>query len=51
MEKILTIIWSLSFWGYIAVKVAGTSLVAWSWWWLLMPVMPILGLAVQRLGL
>lgn len=39
------------FWGFIAVKLCGTSFAAWSWWWVLCPIMPWMGLAVVRLGL
>lgn len=36
---------------FIAVKLGGTALAAWSWWWLLMPLVPVLSLAVKALGL
>lgn len=36
---------------FIAIKLAGTSLAAWSWWWLLLPIVPLLALVVQHLGL
>jgi hypothetical protein len=49
--KVLETIGGLSFWGFIAIKLAGTSLAAWSWWWLLMPVVPIMGMIVPKLGL
>ena len=39
------------FWGFVAVKVWGVSFAAWSWWWLLLPIVPWLGLAVQRFHL
>lgn len=42
---------SLLFWSFIAVKAFGTSFAAWSWWWLLFPLMPWLWLLVERLGL
>ncbi len=51
MIKVLEILGGLCFWGFIAVKLAGTSLAAWSWWWLLMPIVPIFGLIVERVGL
>lgn len=37
--------------AFIAIKVVGTSLAAWSWWWLLLPIVPLLGILVQRWGL
>lgn len=36
---------------FIAVKVGGTALAAWSWWWLLMPLVPVLSLLVKAWGL
>jgi fatty acid desaturase len=36
---------------FIAIKLAGTSLAAWSWWWLLLPIVPVLALLVQKVGL
>lgn len=49
--SILQVLGVLCFWGFIAVKLAGTSLATWSWWWMLMPIVPIFGLLVARLGL
>jgi hypothetical protein len=42
---------SLLFWGFIVVKAWGTSFAAWLWWWLFIPIVPWIGLAVQRMGL
>lgn len=36
---------------FIAIKLAGTSLAAWSWWWIFLPIIPILALVVQKMGL
>jgi len=36
---------------FVATKVGGVSLAAWSWWWLLMPIVPCLGIVVQKAGL
>lgn len=51
----MTIFWNacltLAFASFIAIKLAGTSFAAWSWWWLLMPLVPMLSLAVVRMGL
>ena len=47
--------WTLSvnmlLWGFIAVKLVGVSFAAWSWWWVLLPIVPWLALLVQHLGL
>ena len=51
MDKLVTAFWCLVFWSFIAIKVAGTSLAAWSWWWMLLPVIPIFGLFVKHFGL
>lgn len=42
-----------SFWTlmFIIIKVGGTALAAWSWWWLLMPIVPDLVVVLQKLGL
>lgn len=36
--------------AFVAIKLAGTVLAAWSWWWLLMPEVPLLADALGRLG-
>ncbi len=41
-------LWLLMF---IVIKVGGTALVQWSWWWLLLPIVPDLVLILRRLGL
>lgn len=46
-----TLIGGLAFWGYLLVKAYGVAFAAWSWWWLLLPVVPWLGLGLSRLGL
>ena len=51
MNLVTTLLWMLTFWGFVAVKIAGTSLAAWSWWWILLPIVPMLSLLVVRLGL
>ncbi len=37
--------------AFIVLKLGGTSLAAWSWWWLLLPIVPVLVVLCQRLGL
>jgi hypothetical protein len=40
------------FWiAFVVIKIAGHTLAAWSWWWMFLPFVPVLGLAVQKLGL
>ncbi len=51
MKRFAELITSLIFGGFIAIKIAGVSLAAWSWWWLLFPAVPLLGILVQRYGL
>ena len=50
-DQLLQFLWVLSLLVFIAVKVAGTSLAAWSWWWLLLPPVPLIGALVVHLGL
>lgn len=35
---------------FIAVKAGGTSLAAWSWWWLLMPIVPDIAFVLTKMG-
>lgn len=51
MKHVILIVQSVCFWGFIAIKVGGTSLAAWSWWWLLMTPVPVLSLLVTKWGL
>ncbi len=51
MDRIVGLIWTLCFWLFLAVKVAGTSFVAWSWWWVFFPPVPVFSLLVQYWGL
>lgn len=51
-EKKTTVSFAGLFWClFIAIKIAGHSLAAWSWWWIFLPIVPLLGLLVQRFGL
>ncbi len=40
-------LWLLMF---VVIKVGGTALVEWSWWWILAPVIPDLVLIFKRVG-
>lgn len=51
MKYVVTTFWSLSFWFFVTVKVVGTSLAGWSWWWLLLSIVPDLSLVVKHFGL
>ena len=35
---------------FVLIKVAGTTLANWSWWWLLFPVVPDLAFIFTKLG-
>ncbi len=39
------------FWLFIGIKLFGTSLATWSWWWILLPLIPLLSLLILKLGL
>jgi hypothetical protein len=39
------------FWGFIVIKVSGHIFAAWSWWWVLLPIVPWIGEAVRHFGL
>lgn len=51
MKSLVSLWWGLLFWSYIVTKVWGTSFVLWSWWWLLMPLIPWLWLTIRHFGL
>lgn len=40
-------LWFLMF---LVIKVGGTSLAAWSWWWLLLPIVPDVVFVLHKLG-
>jgi hypothetical protein len=37
----------LIFATFVAGKVAGTYIAMWSWWWLLMPVVPVIAAVIK----
>ncbi len=49
-DGLMRLFWVLSVFSFIAVKVGGTVLAAWSWWWLLLAQVPVLVLLFSRLG-
>lgn len=51
LKTVAGLVQFVSFWGFITIKVAGVSLAAWSWWWVLLPIVPFAGLLVQHWGL
>jgi hypothetical protein len=44
-------LWWLAAFAFIGIKLAGTALVAWSWWWVLLPFVPLFGLYAQHFRL
>lgn len=42
---------SLVFWGFVGIKVMGHLFAAWSWWWIFCPIIPWVGVAVDKLNL
>jgi len=43
--------WPLTFWFFVVVKWLGTLFAAWSWWWVLLPIVPVIGVLVSHFGL
>lgn len=41
-------LWLVSF---LVMKLGGTLLAAWSWWWILFPIVPVLAAILGVLGL
>lgn len=51
MSKLIALLQGIVFWTFFAIKAWGVTFAAWSWWWLLLPIMPFIGEAVRRFGL
>jgi hypothetical protein len=51
VQSVIGLVWFFSFWSFVAIKVAGTSFAAWSWFWILLSIVPIFSLAVKHFGL
>lgn len=51
MKYIGVLVWWLMFWGFVTVKMVGHVFAAWSWWWVLLTIVPWLSLLVQKWGL
>jgi hypothetical protein len=45
------IVWPIVFWGFIAIKAFGHTFAAWSWWWVLLPIVPVLAEIARYYGL
>ncbi len=50
-QSVIRLIWFLAFWGYLGVKIGGVTFATWSYWWLLLPVVPWFALAAKHWGL
>lgn len=44
-------LFAVIFWCFIVLKIWGTAVAAWSWWWVLLPLVPMVWLGLQRSGL
>lgn len=42
---------ALLFWGFLGVKAFGHAFALWSWWWVLLPIVPWLFVIVGLVGL
>ncbi len=51
MKHLISFIGSCMFFGFIAVKIAGTAFASWSWWWVLLTIVPWLALVARHSGL
>lgn len=49
-NTVVTIALPIFFWGFIGVKLWGVAFAAWSWWWVLLPIIPWIWFIVTRLG-
>lgn len=37
--------------AFLVLKLGGTLLANWSWWWLLLPIVPVLVVLFHRMGM
>lgn len=37
--------------AFLVLKLGGTKLAFWSWWWILLPIVPVVVVICQRFGL
>lgn len=42
--------YGLLFWIFVIIKIGGTSLAAWSWFWILLPIVPVITLFLNKMG-
>jgi hypothetical protein len=47
MKHLISFVCTLAFSAFIAGKLVGGYIATWSWWWLLMPLVPWLGTAIH----
>ncbi len=50
-QNVAALLWFVSFWSFVAIKVAGHTFANWSWFWILLSPVPVLSLAVKYFGL
>jgi len=51
MKSLINLLGGILFWGFIVTKWLGTTFAAWSWWWVLLPIVPWMALLVQHFRL
>jgi len=51
MKHLVALVFTLMFWGFITVKFFGSAFAAWSWWWVLLTIVPWLALVTRHFGL
>lgn len=44
------ITWTIPFWMFIVIKVGGTAFASWSWWWVLLPIVPCITFILNATG-
>lgn len=47
IEFTMTLVW----WSFLIIKIWGTAFAAWSWWWVLLPIVPWLWRLLNAGGL
>lgn len=47
----LRLVWPTTFWVFLIIKIWGVTFASWSWWWVLLPVVPTFWALLGRVGL
>ena len=50
MSNFIGLLWTLMLWTFVAIKVVGVTFAEWSWWWVFLPWVPVIGTMFSKAG-